>query len=114
MKGMKIMSNENNQVQVFEQQHMQVLKQLVDITKTKKQLEDQEKKVKADLEKAMDANDIKSIDNQFLKITRVNGSTSTSIDLKAMQEKEPQLYGELLEDYPKVTNKKSYLTFKVK
>lgn len=114
MKGMKIMSNENNQVQVFEQQHMQVFKQLADITKTKKQLEEQEKKVKADLEKAMDANDIKSIDNQFLKITRVNGSTSTSVDLKAMQEKEPKLYAELLEDYPKVTNKKSYLTFKVK
>ena len=111
---MKIMSNENNQVQVFEQQHMQVFKQLADITKTKKQLEDQEKKVKADIEKAMDANDIKSIDNQFLKITRVNGSTSTSVDLKAMQEKEPKLYGELLEDYPKVTTKKSYLTFKVK
>ncbi|MGW8381250.1 hypothetical protein ACWB45_00515 [Streptococcus parasuis] len=108
------MSNENNQVQVFEQQHMQVFKQLADITKTKKQLEEQEKKVKADLEKAMDANDIKSIDNQFLKITRVNGSTSTSVDLKAMQEKEPKLYAELLEDYPKVTNKKSYLTFKVK
>jgi Tol biopolymer transport system component len=114
MKGMKIMSNENNQVQVFEQQHMQVFKQLADITKTKKQLEDQEKKVKADLEKAMDAYDIKSIDNQFLKITRVNGSTSTSIDLKALEEKEPKLYGELLEDYPKVTTKKSYLTFKVK
>ena len=111
---MKIMSNENNQVQVFEQQHMQVFKQLADITKTKKQIEDQEKKVKADLEKAMDANDIKSIDNQFLKITRVNGSTSTSIDLKALEEKEPKLYGELLEDYPKVTTKKSYLTFKVK
>ena len=108
------MSNENNQVQVFEQQHMQVFKQLADITKTKKQLEEQEKKVKADLEKAMDANDINSIDNQFLKITRVNGSTSTSVDLKAMQEKEPKLYAELLEDYPKVTNKKSYLTLKVK
>lgn len=114
MKGMKIMSNEKNQVQVFEQQYMQVFKQLVDITKTKKQLEEQEKKVKEDIEKAMDAYDIKSIDNQFLKITRVNGSTSTSIDLKALEEKEPKLYGELLEDYPKVTNRKSYLTFKVK
>lgn len=106
--------NNNNEVQVFEQQHMQVFKQLADITKAKKQIEEQEKKVKADLEKAMDAYDIKSIDNQFLKITRVNGSTSTSVDLKAMEEKEPKLYAELLEDYPKVTTKKSYLTFKVK
>jgi len=108
------MSNEKNEVQVFEQQHLEVFQQLATITKTKKQLEEQEKKVKEDLEKAMDAYDIKSIDNQFLKITRVNGSTSTSVDLKLMQEKEPKLYGELLEDYPKVTTKKSYLTFKVK
>lgn len=107
------MSN-NNEVQVFEQQHMQVFKQLADITKAKKQIEDQEKKVKEQLEKAMDEYDIKSIDNQYLKITRVNGSTSTSIDLKALEKEEPKLYSELLEDYPKVTTKKSYLTFKVK
>lgn len=107
------MSNEN-QVQVFEQQHIQVFKQLADITKQKKLIEEQEKKVKADLEKAMDAYDIKSIDNQYIKITRVNGSTSTSIDMKALEEKEPKLYAELLEDYPKVSTKKSYLTFKVK
>lgn len=114
MKGMKKMSNEKNEVQVFEQQHMQVFQQLADITKQKKLIEDQEKKVKADLEKAMDAYGIKSIDNRFLKITRVNGSTSTSIDLKALEKEEPKLYAELLEDYPKVTNRKAYLTFKVK
>lgn len=112
-RGFLKMSN-NNEVQVFEQQHMQVFKQLADITKAKKQIEDQEKKVKEQLEKAMDEYDIKSIDNQYLKITRVNGSTSTSIDLKALEKEEPKLYSELLEDYPKVTTKKSYLTFKVK
>lgn len=61
----------------------------------------------------MDAYDIKSIDNQYIKITRVNGSTSTSIDLKALEKEEPELYAELLKDYPKVTNRKPYLTFKV-
>lgn len=101
-------------LQLFQEQHMQVFKQLADLTKSKKQLEEQEKKVKEDLEAAMDQFDIKSIDNQFLKITRVNGSTSTSVDLKVLEEKEPKLYKELLEDYPKVTNKKAYLTFKVK
>lgn len=114
MEGMKKMSNEKNEIQVFEQQHMQVFQQLADITKQKKLIEDQEKKVKAELEKAIDAYGIKSIDNRFLKITRVNGSTSTSIDLKALEKEEPKLYAELLEDYPKVTNRKAYLTFKVK
>lgn len=101
-------------LQLFQEQHMQVFKQLAEVTKTKKQMEDQEKKFKEELEKAMDQYDIKSIDNQFLKITRVNGSTTTSVDLKKLGEKEPKLYEELIGDYPKVTNKKSYLTFKVK
>lgn len=104
----------SNEIQVFENQHLMVFKQLAEVTKTKKQLEDQEKKIKADLEKAMDIYEIKSFENQYIKITRVNGSTSTSIDLKALGKEEPELYAELLEDYPKVTNRKSYLTFKVK
>jgi len=106
--------SKGTELQVFENQHIQVFQQLSEITKTKKQLEDQEKNVKEQLEKAMDEHGIKSIDNQYLKITRVSASTSTSIDLKSLEKEEPKLYGELLEDYPKVTNKKAYLTFKVK
>lgn len=103
-----------NDLQVFQNQHMQVFKQLSEITKTKKVLEEQEKTMKEQLEKAMNEHGIQSIDNQYLKITRVSESSSTSIDLKTLEKKEPKLYGELLEDYPKVTNKKAYLTFKVK
>ena len=55
------MSSEKNEVQVFEQQHMQVFQQLAQVTKTKKQLEEQEKNFKEQLEKAMEAYDIKSI-----------------------------------------------------
>lgn len=106
--------SKDTQIQVFENQHMQVFQQLAQVTKTKKQLEEQEKNFKEQLEKAMDEHGIKSIDNQYLKITRVGESSSTSIDLKALEKEEPKLYAELLEDYPKVTNKKAYLTFKVK
>ena len=106
--------NGETSLKLFEQQHIQVFKQIADITKAKKQLEDQEKKVKLDLEEAMDQYGITSIDNQFLKITSVNGSTSTTIDLKSLKEQEPTLYKELLEDYPKTSVKKPYLTFKVK
>lgn len=108
------MTKEMNELQIFEHQHMEVFKQLAELTKTKKQLEEQEKKVKANLEKGMDLYEIKSFENQYIKITRVNGSTSTSIDLKELEKEEPKLYGELLEDYPKVTNRKSYVKFQVK
>lgn len=103
-----------NQVTVFEQQHLAVFQQLAGISRSKKQLELQEKKLKEELEKAMDEYEVKSIDNQFIKITRVAASSSTSVDLKALEEKEPELHKELLEDYPKVTNRKSYVMFKVK
>lgn len=106
--------SENTQIQVFEKQHLQLFKKIADISKAKKQLEEQEAKVKQELEEAMNAYDIKSIDNQFIKITRVKESTSTTVDLKALKEKEPKLYDELLEDYPKTTSKKAYLTFKAK
>lgn len=107
------MSNKN-EIQVFENQHMEVFKELSNVTKTKKELEEQEKKIKANLQKAMKAYDIKSIDNQYIKITSVDGSSSTSIDLKAMKKEEPKLYEELLEDYPKTSVRSGYVRFSVK
>jgi uncharacterized protein YpuA (DUF1002 family) len=110
----EIIEEGQTEVQIFENRYLQVFKQVADVTKAKKDLEDQEKKVKEQLEKAMNEYGIDSIDNQYLKITRVKASSSESVDLKKMEEKEPQLYAELLADYKKVTNKKAYLMFKVK
>lgn len=108
------MSNEKNQIALFEKQNLEVFQKLSEITRTRKHLEDQEKQVKEQLERAMDEHDIKSIDNNYLKITRVNSSTSTSIDIKELQKQEPKLHAELITDYPKVSNRKAYVTFKVK
>lgn len=90
------------------------MKNIALLEKQVKDLQNKQKTLKADLEKAMDEYNIKSIDNEYLKITRVAESTSTSIDLKALQKKEPALYGELLEDYPKVTTRKAYVKITVK
>lgn len=107
------MTNENS-VQVFEAHHVEAFQKLSEITKTKKNLENQEKQLKENLEKAMDEHGIKSIDNQFLKITRVGESKSKSIDLKALENEEPKLYGELMQDYPKETVRKAHVKFTVK
>ncbi|MCM3763475.1 hypothetical protein [Neobacillus niacini] len=104
----------SNEVVQFENKYLAVMAGIAAAEKQIKQLTEQQKNLKAELEAAMDQHEIKSIDNEFLKITRVAASSSKSIDLKKLQEKEPALYGELLEDYPKVTNKKAYVMFKVK
>ncbi|MDR9794055.1 hypothetical protein Q8A72_13990 [Aeribacillus pallidus] len=104
----------SNEIQVFENKYMAVMENIALLEKQVKDLQNKQKALKADLEKAMDEYDIKSIDNDYLKITRVAASSSTSIDLKKLQEKEPALYDELLEDYPKVTTRKAYVKITVK
>lgn len=103
-----------NQVQVFENKYLAQIQQLQQLVNQKKELEKIEKNIKKELEQAMDEHNIKSIDNEFLKITRVEASESVSIDLTAMKKKEPDLYDDLMKDYPKVTKRKAYVRFTVK
>jgi len=98
----------------FEDKYMPIMANLALLDKQQKDIEAQTKAIKADLEKAMDEYSIKSIDNEYLKITRVEGSQSTNVDLKKLQAEEPKLHEELLQDYPKVSNRKAYVRFAVK
>lgn len=99
---------------VFEKKYLESFKQLSELKKEQDRLAEIEKNVKAEIEKAMDDNDIVSVKNDYVTITRVAESTSTSIDLKALQDREPKLYKDLIADYPKVTNKKAYIRIAVK
>ena len=103
-----------NEVQTFENKYMQAMVHIAIMDQQSKEVAEKLKIMKADLEIAMDEHGVKSIDNEFLKITRVEASSSKSIDLKTLKEKEPALHGELLEDYPKVTDRKAYVKFTVK
>ena len=104
------------ELQVFENQYLAVFQNLAEVTKQKKALEEQEKDAKKQLEKLMDEYGISSIDNKFIKITRVAASKGKqTIDLDKLLKEEPQLYADLLEDYPKVTGAKAgYVKFNVK
>lgn len=103
-----------NQVQVFENKYLAQMQQLQQLVNHKKELEKTEKQIKKELEQAMNEYNIKSIDNEYLKITRVEASESVSIDLTAMKKREPDLYDDLLKDYPKITKRKAYVRFTVK
>jgi hypothetical protein len=99
---------------VFEKKYLESFKQLSELKKEQDRLAEIEKNVKAEIEKAMDDNDIVSVKNDYVTITRVAASESKSIDLKALQDREPKLYEDLIADYPKVTTKKAYIRIVVK
>lgn len=50
----------------------------------------------------------------YVTVSYSQPSSSTSIDLKTLQEKEPDLYNDLLKDYPKVTTKKGSFSYRFK
>ncbi|PGC86200.1 hypothetical protein [Bacillus toyonensis] len=103
-----------NEVQAFENKHLAIMTAIAIHTQQEKNLAAQSKKLKEELEKAMDEHGITSIDNNLIKITRVEATTSTTIDVTKLKSVEPQLYGELLGDYPKVSNRKAHVKFTVK
>lgn len=98
----------DEEVKVFESQFLATMQNLSNLNKQKKKLESEEKKAKEQLKKVFDEYGIKSLDNQYIKITRVAGSAdSVTIDLKKFQEEEPETYDEILADYPKTVKGKS-------
>ncbi|MCQ6288092.1 MULTISPECIES: hypothetical protein [Bacillus cereus group] len=103
-----------NEVQAFENKHLAIMTAIAIHTQQEKALAEKSKEMKAELEKAMDEHGIKSIDNDLIKITRVDESKTKSIDTKKLKDKEPKLYGELLEDYPKTSVRKAHVKFVVK
>lgn len=96
------------EIQAFNEKYLAVMKGLAETKIEIKRLQDVEKKAKTSLEKVMDEYGIKSIDNKYLKIIRVAGSPAKeTIDLDRLKKEEPELYEELLADYPKKTGGKA-------
>lgn len=93
-------------IEKFNQAGMALMQGVAEQLRIKKEIELREKAMKAELQALMEEHGVKSIDNEFLKLTYVEGSESTSIDLAAMEKREPGLYADLLRDYPKVTVRK--------
>ncbi|MEC1377333.1 hypothetical protein P9D39_24210 [Heyndrickxia oleronia] len=104
----------SNEIQAFESKHMLLMANVAQHIQQEKLLKEQTTKLKEDLGKAMDEFGIKSIDNDLLKITRTAASTSKSLDTTRLKNEEPELFAELMTDYPKITNRSASLTIKVK
>ncbi len=96
------------EIQAFNEKYLAVMKGFANLKVEIKRLQDEEKKVKEQLEQVMDEYSIKSIDNRYVRITRIAPNAGkTVIDLDALKKEEPELYEELLADYPKTSGKKA-------
>ena len=104
----------DNNLVLFENKALTYMKNLSDLKKEQDRLAEIEKSVRADLQAVMDEFGITQFKNDYVTISLVKGSTSVSIDLKALEKKEPELYAELLADYPKETVKKDSVRILVK
>ena len=105
--------SENN-LAIFEDRYMATMQRYADLEKTIAELEETKKKARAELQEAMEYYNIRSIDNDYLKITLVSPSTSITIDTLALRAADPDLYDKLIERFKKVTDRRASLRVKVK
>mgnify|MGYP006913148543 FL=1 len=89
----------------------ELLMELKSINDAKKRLADREKEAKEKLEKELTDEGYK---NDFVTISYSKPSESVSIDTAKLCEHEPELYKELLRDYPKVTKRKASFSYRFK
>ena len=105
-----------NEVARFNEKYLAMFKQLAELSIAKKKLMATEKEIKEELKSAMNEYNIKSIDNEFIRISYVaEGKPSVKVDLKSLEKEDLSLYNELLRTYPKhVKGRASYISFRVK
>lgn len=103
-----------NEVAKFEEENFVLMESFAGLDNEIKRLTELQKSTKEQLLKQMEKYGVKSIDNNVVKITKIEPSESVSVDLKTFQKKEPVNYAQLLEDYPKVTKRKTSIRITVK
>ena len=102
--------NEETALAEFQQGQVAVLQSIANIVVQKKQLEEQEKKLKEQLQKAMEDYGVKKFESDVLNITYVAATTSTSIDSTKLKKK----YPDIAEECSKVSNKSAYVKVVIK
>lgn len=108
------MSETNDNMIMFTNGYLAQMERLADLEKTKKEMEDTSKRIRKELLEAMKYYNLMAVDNDYITITRVAPSSSLSINSKALKLAEPDLYFELEEKYPKLTERAESIRIKVK
>lgn len=84
----------------FESAGAVAIQKIGTLMRLKKELEDQERQLKQDLAKAMEAYGIKSFENDLIKMTYVAPTTRTTIDSTKLKKDHP----DIVQQYSKTSN----------
>ena len=87
-----------------------MLEKLYELTIKKKEIEAE---IKAINEEILNSDDI-NLENDQIKVSIIPESSYKTLDMTKVKNKEPDLYKELLDVYPKEVSKKAYVKVKIK
>lgn len=87
-----------------------MLERLYELTIKKKEIEAE---IKAINEEILNSDDI-NLENDQIKVSIIPESSYKTLDMNKVKNKEPDLYKELLDVYPKEVSKKAYVKVKIK
>lgn len=85
---------EETSLATFESHAAAIIQTIANISAAKQELENQDKKMREQLEAAMEEYNIKSFENDLVKITYVDPTTRTSVDSAKLKKKYPAVYEE--------------------
>lgn len=108
--GCENLYEEDTAMQAFNDKAMTLMKNIADLDRQKKALEEQDKQVREALKKAMDDFGIKSFENDILKVTFVAETTRTSIDSAKLKKDHP----DIAEKYSKTSKVSASVRISVK
>ena len=102
--------SEEQEMVVFKSSVLAITQTIANIATEKKRLEDDDKRMREELEKAMNDYGVTSFENEFVKITHVDPTTKVTVDSKKLKTELPDIY----EKYSKVSDVKGYVKISVK
>ena len=93
----------------FAKEYELMCKDLLALERQAREIDKKRKEAKATICDAMRKHNIKIFENDVLRLTYVDETTSTGIDLNAVKSDCPDIYEDLLEKYPKETKRSAYV-----
>lgn len=102
--------SEETALEMFKQQQGMVLREIVNLLTAKKQLDEEEKKLKEKLKEAMEFYGVKKFESDILNITYVAETTTSTIDTSKLKKK----YPEIVKECSRETKKSAYVRVSIK